>query len=157
MEIERKYLIPELPDNLDTYPFAEIEQAYICTDPVVRIRRQDSQYILTCKGSGMLAREECNLPMTEEAYHSLLRKAEGTIIKKRRYRIPAENGLLIELDLFDGVWKGVIMAEVEFPDTETAGKFTPPAWFGEEVTFDPHYHNSWLSSHTRRDLLGDQA
>ena len=49
MEIERKYLIKKerLPQNLDTFPHLEIEQAYLCTEPVVRIRRQDTAYYLT--------------------------------------------------------------------------------------------------------------
>ena len=44
MEIERKYLITNLPEDLDAYPFHVIEQAYICTDPVIRIRRQDGEF-----------------------------------------------------------------------------------------------------------------
>ena len=49
MEIERKYLIHELPFDLSEYPCHEIEQAYLNTDPVIRIRRQDSEYYLTYK------------------------------------------------------------------------------------------------------------
>ena len=58
MEIERKFLISKLPENLDDYPFHQIEQGYLCTQPVVRIRRQDDTYILTYKSGGMISREE---------------------------------------------------------------------------------------------------
>lgn len=145
MEIERKFLIRQLPEHLSDYPFHKIEQAYLCTAPVVRIRRQDGDYILTYKGNGMMEREEYNLPLTENAYHHLLEKADGTVITKTRYVLPLEHGLKIELDLFEGAWNGLILAEVEFPDSETARAFTPPDWFGEDVTFDGRYHNSWLS------------
>ena len=47
MEIERKFTIKQLPDNLDAYPHYEIKQAYLCTDPVMRIRKQDSKYIFS--------------------------------------------------------------------------------------------------------------
>ena len=57
MEIERKYLIHKLPENLDTYPYKKIEQAYLCTEPVVRIRKQNQEYFLTYKGKGLLVRE----------------------------------------------------------------------------------------------------
>ena len=147
MEIERKYLIHTLPENLDSYPFHIIEQAYIWTAPVIRIRRQDDTYILTCKGGGMLSREECNLPMSAAAYQALLKKTEGCIISKRRCLIPLTENLTAELDIFAGEHEGLVMAEVEFPDQESADAFTPPAWFGEEVTFDPGFHNSWLSTH----------
>ena len=58
MEIERKYLIKEesLPQDLDCYPHLELEQAYLCTEPVVRIRKQDSSYYLTYKSKGLMVR-----------------------------------------------------------------------------------------------------
>ena len=56
MEIERKYLIPKLPADYETYPHREIEQGYLSTAPVVRIRRSDQDYILTYKGGGMMVR-----------------------------------------------------------------------------------------------------
>ena len=80
MEIERKFLIPVLPEKLETYPHRRIEQAYLCTEPVVRIRRQDEDYILTYKSTGMMAREEYNLPLTKEAYEHLKEKADGIVL-----------------------------------------------------------------------------
>ena len=71
MEIERKYLIKDLPADLNAYPYHIIEQGYLCTEPVVRIRRQDDDYILTYKGKGMMVREEYNLPLTKEGYEHL--------------------------------------------------------------------------------------
>ena len=91
MEIERKFTIKQLPDNLDQYSCRHIEQAYLNTNPVIRIRKEDDEYYLTYKGSGMMAREEYNLPRTMEAYYHLLLKADGRIISKRRYLIPLNN------------------------------------------------------------------
>ena len=143
MEIERKFTIRELPENLDSYPHVAITQAYLCTEPVMRIRKQDEEYIFTYKGKGLMVREEYNLPLTKEAFDKLLPKAEGHIISKTRYQIPLGN-LVIELDLFQSP-TDLIMAEVEFPDEETANAFTPPAWFDRDVTNDPAYHNSNMS------------
>ena len=39
-EIERKYLIHTIPFDLKEYAFHDIEQGYLCTEPVVRIRKQ---------------------------------------------------------------------------------------------------------------------
>ena len=72
MEIERKFLVPCLPEGYDTHPFHQIEQAYLCTEPVVRIRQEDDSFYLTYKGKGLLSREEYNLPLTREAYAHLL-------------------------------------------------------------------------------------
>lgn len=147
MEIERKFLInlSELPFNLEDYPYRRIEQAYLCTSPVVRVRKDNNDYILTYKSKGLMEREEYNLPLTEEAYRHLVRKADGRIIKKTRYVIPIENSLCIELDIFEGDLAPLTIAEIEFPDTETAMEYQPPGWLGEDVTYSPKYHNSTLS------------
>lgn len=145
MEIERKYLVQSLPPQLEAYPHTQIEQGYLCTAPVVRIRRDGDAYYLTYKGGGMMMREEYNLPLTAQAYSHLLPKADGGIISKTRYRIPLSDGLTAELDVFHGFMEGLIMVEVEFPDLHTAQTYTPPSWFGPDVTQDSRYHNSSMS------------
>lgn len=145
MEIERKFLIKEMPQNLDEFPARQIEQGYLCVRPVVRIRRDDDEYYLTYKGGGMMAREEYNLPLTKESYDHLIKKADGNIITKKRYEIPLEGGLTAELDIFSGVFCGMSLVEVEFESIEDALGFKAPAWFGEDVTNDKRFHNSYLS------------
>ena len=162
MEIERKFLIQTLPEHLENFHSHLIEQGYLCTDPVVRIRRQDDEFILTYKGKGFMTREEYNLPLTEEAYYHLREKADGNIISKKRYVIPLVNPsfkpdypappddytLFIELDVFEAPFAPLIMAEVEFGSKESAEGFIPPDWFGEDVTFEREYHNSVMATMT---------
>ena len=145
MEIERKFLIKKLPDNLTSYKARQIEQAYLCTDPVVRVRRDNDDYYLTYKSKGMIVREEYNLPLTKEAYGHLLAKADGNIITKTRYEIPEKDNLTIELDVFEGKFDGLLLAEVEFASEEEALGYIPPEWFGEDVSNSTKYHNSTLS------------
>ena len=147
MEIERKYLLHSLPDNLEQYPSRRIEQSYLCTEPVVRIRKQDESYWLTYKGKGMMVREEYNLPLTAAAYEHLKQKADGISLSKTRYLLPWADSLTIELDVFDAPYSGLWLAEVEFPDEDSANGFLPPEWFGEDVTFSGKYHNSTLSKY----------
>lgn len=147
MEIERKYLVDTPPENYQDYPSHAIEQAYLCTAPVVRIRKEDEDYYLTYKSKGLLAREEYNLPLNGEAYRHLLAKADGIVLTKRRYRIPLTGTeYTIELDVFAGHYEGLMLAEVEFPSVEAAEQFQPPAWFGRDVTFSGEYQNSRLSA-----------
>lgn len=143
MEIERKFTVKELPD-LSNYQYKKLTQAYLNTDPVIRIRREDEKYVLTYKGKGLLAREEHNLPLNADSFEHLLPKADGLIISKTRYLIPYEN-YLIELDIFDEDLAPLIMAEVEFESEDEAHAFVPPSWFDKDVTQDKRYHNSNLS------------
>lgn len=164
MEIERKFLVKELPNNLSSYEFHLIEQAYLNTNPVIRIRREDEEYYLTYKGKGLLAREEYNLPLNKESYYHLLKKADGNIIAKKRYLIPLIKpyfqtalsaaslpddelaaSYTAELDIFEAPFSPLMIAEVEFQSEAAANAFIPPEWFGEDVTLNPQYHNSNLS------------
>lgn len=145
MEIERKYLIHTLPENLEQYPCRHLEQGYLNTSPVIRIRKDDHKYELTYKSSGLLARQEYNLPLDETSYEHLKSKVDGHLISKKRYLIPLNTELTIELDVFEGYLAPLVLAEVEFPTETMAMSFVPPEWFGEDVTFSGKYHNSHLS------------
>ena len=152
VEIERKFKIKSLPENLDQYKSCTIEQAYVCTAPVIRVRKQDDNYILTYKGGGMMARSEYNLPLGKEGYEHMLKKADGNVITKTRYFIPLENALTAELDVFEGMFEGLVFVEVEFESVDEANSFVPPEWFDEDVTDDRRYHNSYLSKLEKFDI-----
>lgn len=151
MEIERKYLIQSIPSDVNITETRHIEQGYLCTDPVVRIRRDGDSFFLTYKSKGLMVREEYNLPLTLEAYEHLRSKVDGRLIRKARHIIPLDDTLFIELDVFQGDLAPLMLAEVEFPTEEMAHAFRPPAWFGEEVTFSSLYHNSTLSRLEKHD------
>ena len=91
-----------------------------------------------------MSHEELESELPEEAFKHLLKKTDGIVIKKDRYEIPYER-YIIELDIFKDELDGLIIAEVEFPSEEEALDFTPPDWFGKDVTGDPKYTNSNLS------------
>lgn len=145
MEIERKYLVSRLPCNLASYPHRTIEQGYLSTEPVIRIRKDGETYELTYKSKGFMIREEYTLPLTPSSYEHLKTKIDGYLITKERYNIPYGNQLTIELDYFLGDFSPLILAEVEFPDEASANAFVPPDWFGKDVTFSSAYQNSSLS------------
>ena len=150
MEIERKYLVRELPGDLDSYPHTEIEQGYLCTSPTLRIRRMGDVFILTVKehivgSSTAIQNREEEFTMLRDSYERLKTKCDGNLVSKTRYRIPLADGLTAELDIFHGVHQGLCIVEVEFPSVEAADTFTPPVWFGDDVSTDPRYRNSWLA------------
>ena len=147
IEIERKFLVKEIPDNLDTYERIDMTQGYLNTDPVVRVRKENDDYVLTYKGSGLLSHSEYNLLLNKEAFEHLLKKCDGIIISKSRYKIPIENNLTAELDIFKGDLDSLKLVEVEFGSVEEANNFIPPEWFGEDVTTDNRYHNSYIAKY----------
>ena len=170
IEIEKKFLVKELPEDLDRYPFHLIEQGYLNVHPAIRVRKEDDRYYMTYKGTDEnyegIGKVEYNLPLDRDGYEHLIAKADGNVITKKRYLVPInedafsdeylsehteladavrDGKLIIELDVFDGVFAGRILAEVEFPDEESATNYKPAKWFSEDVTGNIKYSNSTMS------------
>lgn len=155
MEIEKKYLVDRIPEDLEQYEKKELEQCYLCERPALRIRRMDDDYILTYKnrpeesGKGdqpLCVAQEMEASLTREAYEHLKEKADGICIKKTRYRIPYKK-YMIELDLFHDSYDGFCLAEVEFDSVEEGRSFQPPEWFGRDVSGDCRFSNSYMALH----------
>lgn len=181
VEIERKFTVKSLPENLSDFPCRIIEQGYLNVVPAIRVRREDDHYYMTYKsrkgfgsdnnsanvpdGNGEIGKTEYNLPLDKESYEHLVAKADGKVIKKKRYLLPINDDaftsaflsanteaadimkkLVIELDVFEGAFEGTIIAEVEFPDEDTAAEYHPASWFLEDVTGDYRYSNAHMSS-----------
>lgn len=145
MEIERKFLLNKLPEDLKEYPFKKINQSYISVNPVIRIRKEDEKYILTIKGKGHISREEKEIFISAEEYENLYKKKETKEIVKKRYLYPLKCGLEAEIDIYEKNLSGLITAEVEFKSIEEAEEFHVPSFFGEDVSFDPAYKNANLA------------
>lgn len=145
-EIERRFLVAVVPEEVKHSPFVNVEQGYISGHPVtVRIRRISNEgCFLTVKRGGLPNREEREIPLNDAQFAVLWPITEGWRIEKTRYR-HSFGALLIELDVFHGRHKGLIIAEVEFPDMDAAIHFTSPEWFGEEITQNSAYSNSRLA------------
>ena len=147
-EIERKFLVRKLPDDLANFPHAQIEQGYLAigTDGVqVRLRRAGPKLSLTYKRNQENAREEREVALTPEQFDVLWPATSDRRLSKTRYDIPLGD-LVVEIDVYSGRHEGLIVAEVEFSDEEAARVFAPPPWLGEDVSHDPRYSNQLLAS-----------
>lgn len=145
MEIERKFLVNQLPNNLESYPKTHIKQWYITSKPAVRLRDRDGAYTFTVKSKGHMVRQEFEMPLTQEEFDNLFAKVSTQAIDKIRYEVALGAGLTAELDVFAGQHEGLQLVEVEFDSEEAANAFTPPTWFGEDVTHDAQYKNNNLA------------
>ena len=142
-EIEKKYLVKELPD-LSKCKKSNIIQGYISYNPETRIRKIDNSFFITYKSNEFLIRDEDEKEIDEEKYNILFKKIKNNIIYKTRYYIKDKN-YLYELDIYHGSLEGLITVEVEFQNLNDALKFKPPLWFGIEITNNIKYKNSSLS------------
>jgi CYTH domain-containing protein len=145
-EIERRFLVQgdAWRAQAKGIPF---RQGFLSTvkERVVRVRIAGDHATLTIKGitRGFSKTEfEYAIPK-EQAQVMLDDLCEQPLIEKIRYRLETD-GLVWEIDVFEGANAGLLLAEVELDEEQQA--FVRPAWLGREISHDPRYFNSNLVS-----------
>ena len=158
IETEHKYYIERnnIPQDLDLESLqrSHLRQGYIAVGndgSETRVRSfDDERFEMTVKSPGMLQRGEQTITISREMFESLWHQTDDRQIEKTRYYIPYE-GHNIDLDVYGGYLEGLITAEVEFRGRSTearvrANTFTPPEWFGENITEDLRFKNHQLAT-----------
>jgi CYTH domain-containing protein len=146
LEIERKFIIDRVPNDVKNLESSIIRQGYICSNDKreVRCRQIDKKFFLTIKSTGNLIREETEVELNEDQFNSIWNVTESARVYKERYKLNYGRNI-IELDIFKDNLSGLIIAEVEFETAEDSKKFIKPDWFGKEVTNDKRYKNKNLA------------
>ena len=148
-EIERKFLVKSLPENLEQYPHKDIVQGYLAITEdgtEVRLRKKGKKYFQTVKSGAGKTRFESEVEITEDQFNTLWEATKGKRVEKTRYEIPHESGT-IELDIYHGDLDGLLSAEMEFSSEKDSNEFVTPIWLSEEVTDDKKYKNQNLALH----------
>jgi CYTH domain-containing protein len=148
VEIERKFLVTALPDDLARHPSSAIRQGYVAIEPgggEVRVRDRDGAAVLTVKRGGGRTRVEQEIAIDADAFARLWPLTEGRRVEKRRHLVPLADGLVAELDVYAGDLEGLVVAEIEFHSEAQADAFAAPPWLGAEVTEDGRYKNQRLA------------
>jgi len=150
-EIERKFLVPVAPGPEELGPGDRLRQGYLAIDGRVeaRLRLAAGSATLTVKAGAGLARTEVEVDLDVDDADALWPHTEGRRVEKVRHRIALSTGETADVDLYEGALAGLITAEVEFTGEPAAGEFTPPAWFGRELTGKAGWSNASLGVHGR--------
>jgi adenylate cyclase len=146
-EIERKFLVKWLPDNLKQSRSFVIEQGYLATESAgrqVRLRKRGRTTSLTFKVDRGSHREEREIKLSPKQFAALWPGTTGRRLRKVRYEIPWDN-VMIEIDVYRGRHAGLVVAEVEFSDSASCRSFKAPWWLGREVTGEKRYSNVRLA------------
>ena len=140
IEIERKFLIKEIPKNCEQKIY--IKQYYIHVDDkfVQRLRFFDNQKTImslkqNCAG---LSRYEFEYEIPLEDAKKIVSMTNSIFIEKIRHIMYYES-MKWEIDEFLGNNKGLLIAEVELEDENQ--KIKLPDWIVKEVTNQNKYFN----------------
>lgn len=142
MEIEKKFLVKDI-SHLDLINYNKIEmvQDYLYIDKLTIVRKRKciknnkTIYTYTIKtDKNNLSVNEIEKEITEDEYTGLLTNSIYNSLSKTRYIIPYIENLKIELDIFHGIYDGIIFAEIEFNSEEQANSIPVPEWFDKELS-----------------------
>ena len=146
VEIERKFLVTSKAWLLGAIGEAYC-QGYLSQypSPTVRVRKEGKKAFLTIKGkSKEISRPEFEYEIPFDEAQELQHLCTTPLVIKTRYKILHE-GMIWEVDEFHGENEGLIVAEIELDKLDAIIKLPP--WIGQEVSDDPRYCNSNLSTH----------
>ncbi|CUJ92990.1 CYTH domain protein [Ruegeria denitrificans] len=146
-EIERKFLVADLPDLSGTEK-AVVRQGYLTApddSTELRLRQKNDRFFLTLKGSGAMVRVEREAEISAEQFDTFWPETEGRRVEKERYTGRLPNGHVFELDVFLGDLAPLRLVEVEFETESGAKSYIPPDWFGTDVTADKRYKNKMMA------------
>jgi adenylate cyclase len=145
-EIERKFLVRDESWRARAGRPVPIQQAYLTRNRSMSVRvriKDEKSATLTIKSAGAEIRRhefEYEIPLADA--EALFDLREGGIVSKLRYELPWQ-GLVWEIDVFQGENEGLMIAEIELPHEDTL--FEKPSWLGPEITADPRYSNAGLA------------
>ncbi len=150
-EIERKFIVDELPPRDVLAAGIRIRQGYLALDGDVelRVRIADGDANLTVKVGSGLRRIEVEAPISAEEAEALWPHTSGRRIDKVRHRVGVGLQLVADVDVYEGDLAGLVVVEVEFHSDISSAGFDPPAWFGREVTGQAEWSNAQLAQHGR--------
>ena len=146
VELEKKFLLDEIPDGLGDPVM--IQQGYLYISPFeFRVRKMGHCCFLTYKGEGDEERVEWEQEIPSWLYDKLLLKKLGNLITKKRYRLERD-WFVYEVDEYLGELTGSIIVEVEFKSRKDYDAYQKPDWLkdAKEVTHDPRYKNKYLAT-----------
>lgn len=155
LEIERKFLVRNYIEHAaGAVKTTEITQVYLSDNPdaTVRLRITDDKAFITVKSRnrGMVRDEwEYEIPLSDARQMVTGLKGLPLISKTRHTHLFAAGEWTV--DVFHGPLEGLMLAEIELPDTETDIELPP--FVGREVTDDARYYNSVLALATSADGL----
>ena len=156
LEIEKTFLVKNIPQNLDSLKFYKIKQGYISSGPSpLRIRQKGDKYELTkklfLKENDFSQAEEINIYLTEYEFNKLWPLVEKSL-EKTRYIVPLQDNLFAELDIYSGKLDGFMVVEVEFENEEKMNSFVSPDWFGKDITQEDFAANVFLAGKSFEEI-----
>jgi CYTH domain-containing protein len=156
LEIELTFLVASLPD-LTGCKRRKMRDMYFpagVTHPVLRIRQKGDTFEFTKKtqldpNDASTQREE-NVDLTKAEYDALA-QGSGKEVIKTRYFYPYR-GVTLEIDIFEGELRGLVLVDVEFDSKAARDSFVKPDFCTTDVTQEEFIAGGMLAGKKYDDI-----
>jgi CYTH domain-containing protein len=147
LEIERKFLVKNIPESLHPEKVENIRQGYLIVaedHSELRVRQKGESYYLTLKKPAEKFRTEIEIEISREQFDTFWPHTKGKRVKKSRstYKV---DGNYLEVDTYEGSNEGLMTVDIEFKSIPESSEFAPPEWFDKEITDEEKYKNQNLA------------
>lgn len=162
VELEKTFLVKELPPNLDGCVSAEIIDIYIPSTekhPFLRIRKRGDKFEITKKepidGKDSSEQYEKTIPLTEKEFNELA-VVKGKRFRKQRYYYPQKDeGVKMELDFYLDDLEGLVVVDFEFETKDQKDNFQMPDFCLADVTQEKAFAGGMLAGKKYADIEED--
>lgn len=135
-ERERVFLVKELPADINKYspiPISVGDFFESNSSDALKIKQKGDNYYLVKKEiTAARERVEHIIDIKQGEFNALI-KCAVQFHRKNRYLYPSDK-YICEIDYYLDQLDGYVRVEVEFDNDEDMLNFTPPKWFGSEIT-----------------------
>jgi CYTH domain-containing protein len=161
IEMERKFLVKELPknikDNLYSLEKLELIQCYLNNEYDsldVRVRSiNDSIFSLDIKDKGDKVRNEISVEISKEQFEQIYSVSSTKVINKTRYILAKDDISELVLDIYDSKVNNLMVIEYESKDINKVNNFKQDYWFINEITSDVKYKNRNLAINGLKNIV----
>lgn len=111
----------------------ELELLMAVDSWTTRLRKRNEDYMMTYKSR--IADDtayELEWDVSPDVAGKILERGPFPFVEKIRYLVQGSDGLVWEVDEFEGALAGLVLAEVELPSNQT--EVVLPSWAGQEIT-----------------------
>ncbi|MCL5017473.1 MAG: hypothetical protein M1155_02335 [Patescibacteria group bacterium] len=147
-EVKRVFRLSRLPSDIRKDNAVLMRQGYLIFDDDTELKlfEIEKKYFMECRSTDRSNPQEWKIEIPFWVFGGLWFATHGIRISKRFYAQKSLDNFIFKFSVFEGLLRGLVLLEIEFPDKEAADRFKLPEDFiVREVTDDERYGDQHLA------------
>lgn len=144
---ERRFLLTQIPGHVNDLRSTTIQRGYFCNKSSceILIEKRGWKHFQIIHTKKNKKRKTLTIQISRKQFKLLWEGTLDSRIFKTEITTQSTIGS-IHIDAYLKDLRGLIIAKVNFPDRHSAQAFSPPDWFGAEITYDKRFYDQALAT-----------